>query len=71
MRLVETVPIRLTSPEHRRHARAEPFSALFRLRSGPPLCAGTRGVWHPALGQFDLFLERVGAGAAYYEAVLQ
>ena len=69
MALVEAAPIRLTSPEHRRHARCEPFSALFELRSGARLPQGTYRVSQRALGRFDLFVVPVGPEPGRYEAV--
>lgn len=71
MRLEETQGIGLTSAEHARRSRRQPFSAFFRLKRGTALPQGTYHVWHARLGRFELFIVPVGPEAGIYEAVLQ
>jgi hypothetical protein len=47
------------------------FSLTFHAPPGAPALNGTSAVRHPILGEFDLFIVRVGAGSphrAVYEA---
>ncbi|MBI5655919.1 MAG: hypothetical protein HZC44_03450 [Geobacter sp.] len=69
---MDRVPVELVEVKDNGSAALESFSLLFRGRTGPVFRHDTHRMWHPALGEMELFLGPVHIGrtdAIYYQAI--